>query len=372
MAAIESVGTMLEDGISGYAEQISGALITNLSPVIFTCVSLYFLLKGWMFLTGRAEGAIADTVITAFKVALISMVGLNTGNFVSYGIGFINGAESLLMSVLPESPASCWTALDTLWSTIGDGVLAIWEMISKLDWDEIGYAFLLVLMLFAFFIAGAFLTLAGLGVFIIAKLSLVVILGFGPLFICCLMFPVTKTWFDGWIKACMTNIFTVVLLAAVISLVSTVFEERVSKISEIFSMNFADGGAADILTALFTFIIVCFGLATLVKAVPSLAAGVTGGIGMGAVGLGQMLRGVGTGATQTVHSTVTGARALGHGAVLAGKGIVVAENAVGTMAMKAAPVVGQAASAGKRAIRAINAAKAMGSAPSLPQRTDYL
>lgn len=137
-------------------------------------------------------------------------------------------------------------------------------------------------------------------------------------------------------------------------------------------MDFADGGAADILTALFTFIIVCFGLATLVKAVPSLAAGVTGGIGMGAVGLGQMLRGIGTGTAQTVHSTVAGARALGHGAVLAGKGIVVAENAVGTMAMKAAPVVGQAASAGKRAIRAINAAKAMGSAPSLPQRTDYL
>lgn len=363
---------MLEDGISGYAEQISGALITNLSPVIFTCVSLYFLLKGFMFLTGRAEGAIADTVITAFKVALISMVGLNTGNFVSYGIGFINGAESLLMSVLPESPASCWTALDTLWSTIGDGVLAIWEMISKLDWDEIGFAFLLVLMLFAFFIAGAFLTLAGLGVFIIAKLSLVVILGFGPLFICCLMFPVTKTWFDGWLKAVMTNVFTVILLAAVISLVSTVFEERVAKISEVFSMDFADGGAADILTALFTFIIVCFGLATLVKAVPSLAAGVTGGIGMGAVGLGQILRGIGTGTAQTVHSTVAGAKAVGHGALMAGKGIVAVENAVGTMAMKAAPVVGQATATGIRAVRALNAAKAMSSAPSMPQRTDYL
>ena len=63
MAAIESVGTMLEEGVAGYAEQISGALITSISPVIFTGVSLYFLLKGWMFLTGRAEGAIADTVI---------------------------------------------------------------------------------------------------------------------------------------------------------------------------------------------------------------------------------------------------------------------------------------------------------------------
>ena len=354
MAAIESVGTMLEEGVSGYAEQISGALITNISPVIFTGVSLYFLLKGWMFLTGRAEGAIADTVITAFKIALISMIGLNTGNFVSYGIGFINGAESLLMSVLPDSPSSCWASLDKLWGTIEDGVTAIWNMFSKLDWNDVGYAFLLVLMLFAFFIAGAFLTLAGLGVFIIAKLSLVVILGFGPLFICCLMFPVTKSWFDGWLKACMTNIFTVVLLAAVISLVSTVFESRVGKISEVLSGDLIDGGASDILTALFTFIIVCFGLATLVKAVPGLASGVTGGVGLGAVGLGQMLKGMGRGTAElakgaAVTSKVLGKMAgtAGHGTVTAGRGLIAAENAVGI-----------------RAVRAINAAKAM-AAPSV-------
>lgn len=301
MAAFETVGTMIEDNIASYSSDISSALISNIAPIMMTGVTLYFLLKGWMFLTGRAEGAISDTVITAFKVALVSMVGLNAGNFVAWGLGFINGAESLLMSTLPGGSTTAWGALDTLWGQIAGVLKAFFKLLGDFGITTIGYALLTVLLTLLFLVAAAFLTLAALGILIVTKICLVIVSGFGPLFICMLMFPVTRTWFDGWLKSCMTYVFTMVMIAAVISLVSELFGQRLEAFENILdgvtNDTIKDGGAAEFLGGTFTFIIVCTALATLVKAVPSLASGIVGGIGMGAVGLGAMLRGAGSGAT---------------------------------------------------------------------------
>ena len=261
--AFESLGSNFESAIAGYAEDMSGALIGSLTPIISTCVILYFMLKGYLYMSGRAEGAISDTVITAFKIALISSIALNTGNFISDGIGFINGVEDLLLSALPSSTplTSVWSSVDELWSNVESGSAALLKLISEIDIgiSNIGKALLhgilLVAVLIAFIAASALLVLASLGVIIVAKLSLVIILGFGPLFLCTLMFPITRAWFDGWLKACLTPIFTMVVMAVV------------------------------------TFLIMCLALATLIRAIPTLASGMVGGMGISAVGLGAMLSG---------------------------------------------------------------------------------
>lgn len=297
----ESLGSNFETMIAGYAEDMSGALIGSLSPIISTCVILYFTLKGYLFMSGRAEGAITDTVITAFKIALISSIALNTGNFISDGIGFINGVEDLLLGVLPSSipVSSIWGAVDQLWSNVADGVAALWQLMSEVDFglSNFGKAFLYGLMLFVvlatFIFAAAFLTLASLGVIIVAKLSLVIILGFGPLFLCTLMFPITRTWFDGWLKACLTPVFTMVVMAGVLSLLNTIFQSSVgSLVNKISAVNAGSLNVfAPLALAVVTFLIMCLALATLIRAIPTLASGMVGGMGISAVGLGAMLSG---------------------------------------------------------------------------------
>ena len=320
MAAFASIGETLEEGVAGYGEQISGALITSLGPVIYIGVSLYFLLRGYLIMSGRSQGALGDLAITAGKVALVSTVALNSGNFVSHGIGFLNGAESLLMSSLPGGQSTGWEALDTLWGQMAEGIKAMFKLLTSFGLTEIGFALLMVALLFLFFIAGAFLTLAALGVFIIAKLSLVVVSGFGPLFLCCLMFPVTRSWFDGWLKSCMTYIFTVVMMTAVISLVTTVFSDRVDQMLTLVNgAGDEEGQIMDIMTGCFTFLIIAVALATLVRAVPSMASGVTGGMGMGAVGLGQMAKGIASSSTKAAGAAHA-ANAIGHGALTQGAG----------------------------------------------------
>lgn len=306
--AFETIGTAFEQSISGYAEDVSGALIGNISPVIMTGISIYFLLKAYLYMTGRADGAVVDTMITVFKIAFISMIGLNSGNFISMGIGLINGAEDLLLGALPNSvdTASIWGSVDQLWSEVGDGLQSLINLFSKLDFSfgNIGesflYALLLVGIMGTFLIAASFLTMASLGVIIIAKLSLVLILGFGPLFISLLMFPLTRSWFDGWLKACLIPVFTMVIMAAVLALLGTIFSEQMAKLATKIN-SFADaetGGFAELAINVMTFLILCVAIATLIKAVPSLAAGVVGGIALGAVGLGTMMSGVAGGAAK--------------------------------------------------------------------------
>ena len=91
MGPFAEFGSNIETMVAGFAESTSASVIAQISPIIFTGVVLYFTLKGWMFLTGRADGAISDSVISAFKIALVSFMALNAGNFVSFGIGFISG-----------------------------------------------------------------------------------------------------------------------------------------------------------------------------------------------------------------------------------------------------------------------------------------
>ena len=310
--AFESLGSNFETAIAGYAEDMSGALIGSLTPIISTCVILYFTLKGYLYMSGRAEGAISDTVITAFKIALISSIALNTGNFISDGIGFINGVEDLLLSALPSSTplTSVWSSVDELWSNVESGIAAIFNLMSEIDFGfgNIGKALLhgllLIAVLIAFLAASALLVLASLGVIIVAKLSLVIILGFGPLFLCTLMFPITRAWFDGWLKACLTPVFTMVVMAGLLSLLNTIFQSTMSSL--VVKINEAASGNAEAFApfalAVMTFLIMCLALATLIRAIPTLASGMVGGMGISAVGLGAMLSGASGGALAAANA----------------------------------------------------------------------
>ena len=375
--AFETVGTAFEQSISGYAESVSGALIGNISPVIMTGISIYFLLKGYLYMTGRADGAVVDTMITVFKIAFIAMIGLNTGNFISYGVGFINGAEDLLLSSLPGSAdtASVWGAVDQLWRSVGDGLLSLWDVIMALDWgltsfgSSLLYALLMLALIGVFLAAVALMTMASLGVIIIAKLSLVLILGFGPLFVSLLMFPVTRSWFDGWLKACLTPVFTMVIMAAVLALLSTIFSDlmssmlnKITAIKDVKSQDFVK-----LAISIVTFLIVCVAIATLLKAVPSLAAGIVGGMALGAVGLGAMMSGVAGGAAKIaaggagIYAGAVGNQLLKQSAanVMSGRTSVsqLGVNAAGSFAGHLGLSLKSAGSGGMRALRALKAAR---------------
>ena len=314
--SFQSLGTTIQDGISTYSSSVSDTLITELTPIFILGVTIYICLKGYMFMSGRAENSIPDTVISLMKIGLISYLFVNTGNFIKYGVNFIKGTQDFLLKALPSSsstkPTEVWTILDNLWETIDKGSQALLDTYTALDGWDFGSCLLLVATIFIYLFMAAYLTFAALGVLIIATISLEIVLGFGPLFCGLLMFPLTRSWFDGWLKACMTYVFTMVIMAAVITLIIMLMSDQINDFSDnvhAIAENMDEGGYSKLLNNLFVILIVSFGLTTLVKQVPSIAAGIVGGVAMQAVGLGSMLSGIGSGAVKAATATTLGGAA---------------------------------------------------------------
>ena len=363
----KSMGDMLTTSVASFSEDVSTALITNLTPILIVAITIYFTLKGYLYMTGRAEGAIPDTVISAFKMSMIAYFAMNTGNYISYGISAINGAQELLVGALPGSHSTAWETIDSLWEKMGTGIDVLMDMFKLLGWSDVGPALLLVFCLFLYLGIAAYLTFAALGILIVAQLSLTVILGFGPLFLSLLMFPITRSWFDGWIKACLTYVFTMVIIAAIITLAIQVFEKQLAHIVAVTqnTQSLQGGQFAIFLSSLFTFLIVCVAITTLVKAVPSIASGVVGSVAMQAVGLGAMLNG----ANKRASNLVSGGAKLGAG-LASGLGAKNVASKLGDMSKKVGAASGQTSAAmgmsgsalsalgagTKRASRAIGAA----------------
>ena len=226
----QSFGEEVLNTISDFATQASTALIDEIRIPLLTCLTIYFLIKGYLITYGRIESPLSDFILTAGKIVLVTYFGLNALNYVNDVIPAIRGLESMLVNVLrlPGSPdittQGAWGAIDRMWAElmiVNDKALAIAGKVSVMS--SFGTWFALFLLGVLMSIISVALTFAATGVLIINEIALTLTLAFGPLFICCLMFPVVRSWFDGWIKAVATYLFGAVMVAAVILLVTKIF-----------------------------------------------------------------------------------------------------------------------------------------------------
>ena len=294
---IESFGNNLDQIVSTFAEDTSAALITELGPAVLAGTTLYFTLKGWMFLTGRAHNAIPDTVMNAFKVALISFFAMNAGNFTSFMIGGLSSIDSMFAKSLSGANSS-FASIDTFWSKLSDQVLqlgefwaiALGESVNPFSDRTISEAWWLLILLVLILIGSILLTFIALATFILCKVGLAVVMGFGPLFLCSLMFPVTRNWFDGWLKTCLSMVVSTSIIAAILALCTHLFDKLIANIGAHLSKEPEPMGFASLLGDVLVFFFVVAAIAYLIKQIPSIATALVGGVGLRETSLGDLLK----------------------------------------------------------------------------------
>ena len=286
---------------------------------------LYFFVRAYQITTGRAEGAIPDLVTQCVKIVLVAFFGLNAANFVTYVIPAVYGIENLLLNAISNTVPggninNAWGAADATWDTFMTGFSAIYNIWSKSSWSvwSIGESiatslFILLLMGLMLFVSIYFMLFA-VGYLLLYEIFLVMGLAFGPLFICSLMFTVTRTWFDGWLKAVVCWAFTLVAVAGTLLLIDNIFSARIQQIVDFAEA--AEGGKdfGVLLVNLSVFAVVVLAIATVVKYIPSFAAGLTGGVALQAASVAGMLQGFG----RTI-AAVTGGAMLGYAGGMYGR-----------------------------------------------------
>lgn len=314
----EDFGDSFRESISGYAAGVSTQMIDQLGIPITAALTLYFLVKAYLILAGRSPNFFPDLVLNCLKIGLVSFFALNTGNFIGYVIPVVYGTEEFLLQAVRSGVNSAdihsaWGSIDMLWETFVGTWDAVMSLAGSFGWWSAAPSIICVFLLAAVLgIVGVFFTFAAVGILLINEVLLTLVIGFGPLFLCALMFPVTRGWFDGWIKSLLTFVFTLTMAAAVILLFCEVFNDNIDGIRSIAIGNStASEKLSDLFLPVLNFCVLGLTAATLVKLIPTVTAALVGGVNMGAVGLGQML----TGAGKTA-AVIAGAAAVGMGTAM--------------------------------------------------------
>ena len=321
----EAFGNEVRSTMAGFAESVSGEIISSISPIIYTGIMIYFFARAYQITTGRAEGAIPDLITQCVKIVLVAFFGLNAANFVTYVIPAVYGIENLLLNAISHATtgggiSNAWGAADQTWETFMSGFQAIYNIWSNSSWSvwSIGESiatslFIILLMVLMLAVCIYFMFLA-VGYLLLYEIFLVMGLAFGPLFICTLMFTVTRTWFDGWLRAVVCWSFTLVAVAGTLMLINGIFLERVQQVSDFASA--AEGGKnyGVLLVNLGVFAVVVLAIATVVKSIPSFAAGLTGGVALQDASVAGMLQSFGR-----TMAAVTGGAMLGYAGGMYGR-----------------------------------------------------
>ena len=314
----EAFGNQVRGTMAGFANSVSGEIISSISPIIYTGIMIYFFARAYQITTGRAEGAIPDLITQCVKIVLVAFFGLNAANFVTYVIPAVYGIENLLLNAISHATTAsdinnAWGAADQTWQTFMNGFQAIYNIWSNSSWsvwsigESIATSLFIILLMVLMLVVCIYFMFFAVGYLLLYEIFLVMGLAFGPLFICTLMFTVTRTWFDGWLRAVVCWAFTLVAVAGTLSLINGIFAERIDQITE-FAIA-AEGGKdyGVLLVNLGVFAVVVLALATVVKSIPTFAAGLTGGVALQAASVAGMLQSFGR-----TMAAVTGGAMLGY------------------------------------------------------------
>ena len=312
----ESLEYNIQSQLADYSSSISDSLISNIFPLISCGVCIYLLLKSYLIAAGRVQEPVMETMIWGFKALVISFLALDSGNFLYYGIEGLQSFEQMMMESLPSysssSPSSLGGAMDGMWAVLLKLMKPMGSYASDFGIGQIGLALMTAILIIIYMIAAGFLTLACLGVLVTTKIVFILAAGFGPFFLSMMMFPMTRSFFDGWLKFMMTQIFTLVLLTGLVVMTTVLIDKMVNA----SSLALREGGHDyyRYMAQTFGVMITTLALATCFKQIPSMSAGIVGSTALAAAGIGQMLKGVSSGAksiaggaTKTVGGVAGGA-----------------------------------------------------------------
>lgn len=321
----EAFGNQVRGTMAGFANSVSGEIISSISPIIYTGIMIYFFARAYQITTGRAEGAIPDLITQCVKIVLVAFFGLNAANFVTYVIPVVYGIENLLLNAISQGTTAsdinnAWGAADQTWQTFMNGFQAIYNIWSNSSWsvwsigESIATSLFIILLMVLMLVVCIYFMFFAVGYLLLYEIFLVMGLAFGPLFISTLMFTVTRTWFDGWLRAVVCWAFTLVAVTGTLSLINGIFAERIDQITE-FAIA-AEGGKdyGVLLVNLGVFAVVVLALATVVKSIPTFAAGLTGGVALQAASVAGMLQSFGR-----TMAAVTGGAMLGYAGGMYGR-----------------------------------------------------
>lgn len=235
---IESAIEALQSNITNAGNVIMSAINKDTSFVAITraMLLLYIVMSGVMFSMGLIQAHISELIKWLFKIGIIATV-LSPGSwtfFDFYIFSFIQeGFNAFATAVLnatqdPSNPMMASFAVPTgqsplsVYDKIVTSIVSpalnakIWGMLFYKYW--ICYIPIIYIALFFIILA----IIKTIMIYMVAIINLSILTALFPFFIVMILFNITKSYFDTWMKAFITSAMTIMLIFASIALIMTI------------------------------------------------------------------------------------------------------------------------------------------------------
>lgn len=292
-----TLGSRMDAVFDQFSNGVVNSFIPSLLEIIAPCLFLYFLIKGWMIMSGRSRDAFSDLIMEVGIMSFLIAIGLSTAQTFTYAKEAFDWIQSILLSGLPMNDGghirNTWGWLQGLWDFMFTG---FWEA-GNIVWDklgatDIGYMFLFVLLGVIGLLAAGYYMFVVTTIFIINKIVITILIAFSPVFFALGIFPVTRDFFSNWAKTALVYIFSLVLVLVVGCMFSNIFHQYIEMFSKfVLEVKRPNSGLDEIagLMAIYAETVVsvammAFILGFVVKQIPALSQGLVGKfIGAGAL-----------------------------------------------------------------------------------------
>ena len=250
----------------------TGDFIGQITPLFVACFSFYVLL------------VICDYYNSSLDVLAVDFIKKCCGWMLIIGLSLAPATYMKLAHIIytmPDEIAGIFaggykvdaSAMDASWKLLMDLLDTISKLHEKYQWYDIGVHFGIVIKIgLVITICGALVVGLSFAFYMVAKVSLALVLMIGPLFLGCLLFPATRQYAINWIGQCLNHILTCTMFVLLVKIQMAAFDKAINMA---LSGSAFDYVSAELLPPLFLLQTIIF--LVVVFNIPSIASALTGG-----------------------------------------------------------------------------------------------
>lgn len=208
-----------------YVTDISSKAIVMITPFVSVGLTMAFIVYGWLVIRGAIDMPVSEFLNRCLRINIITSIALTAGLYQPEITELIINIPNDLSNVLLNGSVKAVTSTD-LNKLINKAAESGFQRASEafeeaafLGSEGLLYSLFGILIL----LATSFLVAIGGAFILLAKITLILLAGLGPLFIIALLWQPTYRFFEQWITQLLSYIILIVLIAAVSSFMMNVF-----------------------------------------------------------------------------------------------------------------------------------------------------
>ena len=216
MTFFSDLTNLLLNGMGSNLFHQSGNLIAGIAPIFQIGFGIYILLVAFNYYNKGVDGSIIDLTKSSIGWLIVIACAFNAGQYARIADFAWNLPESL-SGLLGNSEFDA-SALDVIFDKFLDTVAEIYEISAELGWTEISDKVAIVVALPVIIVCFTVLFAVIVAFYMVAKLSLAMVIVIGPIFIGAMLFPATRQWGMNWIGQILNYSVTITFFTILASL----------------------------------------------------------------------------------------------------------------------------------------------------------